>query len=134
MKNKKYRYYSNISNSFVRRRLECNCTILSYCICSPLSNIVLIFTPFVFTCLLYSISALLFLFATSVRILVLTTECTVHATVHAPTKTIYSRRYKKKKKKKKKCNFETPKTNFIILPHYFTTSHLSDVLAFNSIH
>ena len=26
------------------------------------------------------------------------------------------------------CHFTTLKTYFIILPHYFTTSHLSDVL------
>ena len=36
--------------------------------------------------------------------------------------------------KKKKCYFATPKTYFIILPRHFTTSHLSDVLSFNSIH
>ena len=35
---------------------------------------------------------------------------------------------------KKKCHFNIPKTYFIILPHYFTTFHLSDVLSFNSIH
>ena len=27
--------------------------------------------------------------------------------------------------------FNTPKAYFIILPHYFTTSHLSDALSFN---
>ena len=35
---------------------------------------------------------------------------------------------------KKKCHFDTPKVCFIILPHHFTISHLSDVLSFNSIH
>ena len=34
----------------------------------------------------------------------------------------------------KKCHFVTSKTYFIILPHHFTTSYLSDVLSFNSIH
>ena len=28
----------------------------------------------------------------------------------------------------KLCHFATPNANFIILPHHFTTSHLSDVL------
>ena len=35
---------------------------------------------------------------------------------------------------KKKSHFVTPKTYFIILPHHFTTSHLSDILSFNSVH
>ena len=34
----------------------------------------------------------------------------------------------------KKCHFDTSKSYFIILPHYFTTSHLSDVLSFNFIY
>ena len=34
----------------------------------------------------------------------------------------------------KKCHFDTSKTYFIILAHYFTTYHLSDVLYFNSIY
>ena len=34
----------------------------------------------------------------------------------------------------KKCHFVTSKTYFIILPHHFTTSYLSDILSFNSIH
>ena len=32
------------------------------------------------------------------------------------------------------CHFTTLKTYFIILPRHFTTSYLSDVLSFNSIH
>ena len=32
------------------------------------------------------------------------------------------------------CHFATSKAYFIILPHHFTTFHLSDVLSFNSIH
>ena len=34
----------------------------------------------------------------------------------------------------KKCHFATSNAYFIILPHHFTTFHLSDVLSFNSIH
>ena len=34
----------------------------------------------------------------------------------------------------KKFYFDTPKAYFIILPHHFTISHLSDVLSFNSIY
>ena len=34
---------------------------------------------------------------------------------------------------KKKYHFDTPKVCFIILPHHFTISYLSDVLSFNSI-
>ena len=35
---------------------------------------------------------------------------------------------------KKNVIFATSKAHFIILPHYFTTSHLSNVLSFSSIH
>ena len=34
----------------------------------------------------------------------------------------------------KKCHFDTPKVYFIILPHHFTLSRLSDALLFNFIH
>ena len=34
----------------------------------------------------------------------------------------------------KKCHFDALKAYFIILPHHFTTFHLSDILSFNSIH
>ena len=34
----------------------------------------------------------------------------------------------------KKCHFDTPKAYFIILLYHFTTSHLSDILSFNSIY
>ena len=36
--------------------------------------------------------------------------------------------------KKKKSYFIVLKIYFIILPHHFTISHLSDILSFNSIH
>ena len=35
---------------------------------------------------------------------------------------------------KKNCYFIILKIYFIILPHHFTISHLSDFLSFNSIH
>ena len=63
-------------------RLKCTGTILFCCICSSFSNLVLIFTPFVFPCLLYSIILFFFFFLRKLYSII--QHCYFYSLCHVP--------------------------------------------------